>query len=34
MKETNPSDIIFNGRYISFKYRIYLYNNIRNYEIK
>jgi hypothetical protein len=26
--------IIFDGRYVSLKYRIYLYNNIRNYEIK
>jgi hypothetical protein len=29
-----PREIIFDGRYVSLKYRIYLYNNIRNYEIK
>ncbi len=33
-KQSQLHEIAFTGRYVSLKYRIYLYDYIRNYEIK
>ena len=34
IKQNQLQEIKFTGRYVSLKYRIYLYDYIRNYEIK